>query len=464
MMHNLSIRARIALSIFGFSTVALLAMACSVYFAFERSLQSGLDGDLSSRTSSNTALVDVTSEPIELLPASDSGQERAKGEALIRLYDATGVLLDDGSPAAGIASREGDVVRRVAATSVEETQNLEYADGERFRVTVSPVYRSTAVVGVLVTGLETAQVDEPLRILRLVLLFAVPVTSVVLAAGSFFIAQRAMRPVVSITTSAQIITSGNLKERIQGVNTRDEIGELAETFNNMIDRIAETVDREQHFTADVAHELRTPLTAMEASVDVTLSQPRTPEEYERTLETIRDQTQRLNRLTRQLLLLSRLDADAFRSSFEELDLADLVRAVGASFAESHPEARVEVEADATLPFTGDPELLARAVTNLLENATQHGSPSVSIHISALVHDADLSIIVADDGSGVDSGQGDALFERFRRGNETRGRVGSGLGLAIVASIARAHGGSVRFQRVPAGAAVELRFPRTSPLG
>jgi heavy metal sensor kinase len=459
-LPKLSIRSRIALAIFGASAIALVMMSLAVYLAFERGLRASLDDNLRDRSASYAPLVDTSVRPATLRLAVDTRQERAKGEALVRLYDTSGQLLHDASPAAGTSPEEAVLARRAEARSGEAMSNFSYSDGERFRVLAVPVYNSSeAVAAVLVTGLEQSQVGEPLGILRFILLLAVPSTSLALAFGSFVIVRRALRPVVSITASAERIAAGDLRERIEGVEPHDEIGELGRTFNHMIERLEETVERERRFTADAAHELRTPLAAMETSVDVTLGQQRSANEYRRALETVRGQTQRLDRLTSQLLLLSRLDAETLQTNFETVDLARLVRTVASSFADAHPEATVSLSgSDEALVMRGNSELLARAFGNVLDNAVIHGSQTATISISMQRLGDQARVVIADDGPGIGSLPAEVAFHRFRRGDAARSVGGSGLGLAIVDSIVHVHGGRVRLVPADQGTVVEFSLP------
>ncbi len=149
----------------------------------------------------------------------------------------------------------------------------------------------------------------------------------------------------------------------------------------MIARLAETVERERRFTADASHELRTPLAAIEVALDVTLTQDRAVEEYQRVLRMVRTQTQGLHRLAQQLLLLSRLDAQELQAGFVTIDLGELVRAVGDAFRDAYPGSQVSMDIPNTaLMVRGDIELLARALTNILENAIQHAGPHVALTI------------------------------------------------------------------------------------
>jgi two-component system OmpR family sensor kinase len=433
-------------------------MSAGVYVAFDHGLRENLDETVQLRAEANLAFVDLGAEPPVLRATGDPGQERAHGEAVLRLFGADGRLLSDASPAAGGAPGELDAVKAAVARASPVMRTLDYSDSETFRIEAIPVLADGVVRAVLVTGVERSAVSEPLRVLATILRVAVPLAAVALGAGAFFIARRALAPVAEITATARRIADGDLRGRIGAIGARDEVGELASAFNEMIDRVAETVERERRFTADASHELRTPLTAIETSLEVTLSQERTTAQYREALESVKANAARMSRLTRQLLLLSRLDADAMRSDFEQLDLDGLVAAVVAEFRDAHPTAQVNLQGSGgPLPLRGNLELLARAFTNVLENALVHAGPEVVISVDLAVTRARATVRIHDTGPGIPAELAPEIFQRFRRGDSARSGGGSGLGLAIAERIVEAHGGSISVLPGP-GATFAFDFP------
>ena len=463
-LRNLPIRAKVAFAILALSVGTLILMSFAVYAAFERQLENNLDDTVRLRASSNHQLIDSTQVPPLLDAGSDPGSERSQGKAVLRLFSAGGEVLKDASPEAGTSPEEQALVLRAAAAGTDVYATIDLGSDEDFRVVASPVRAGGTITGVLLTGVERSQVNKPLSVLRIILVIAIPMTSLVLALGSFWIARGALGPVAKITVTARQIARGDLRRRIEGVAAKDEIGELAETLNTMFARLEETVERERRFTADASHELRTPLAAIETSIEVTLSQSRGSAEYRHTLEAVRDQARRLTSLTRQLLLLSRLDSEQAQREFERVDLRGVVEAVSASFADSNPQATVSVEgANEVIEVNGDIELLARAILNILDNAAKHVGPSVSlvVTVSSKLGEGRARVTIADNGPGIPPQLAAEVFQRFRRGDSSRTTGGSGLGLAIVAGIMKLHGGEVRLGTSPNGAggtSFELLIP------
>ena len=464
-IRNLPIRVRIALSTFAVSTALLVTMSLGVYATFQRQLSDNLDDALRLRAAANLNLLNTATSPPTLAFGPDVGRERLDGEAVLRLYASSGELLADGSPAAGPSAQERALVLAAVQGGSDVLRTVDLAKGEGFRLLASPARRDGQVAAILVTGIELGQVAEPLAILTFILIVAVPVTAAALGVSGFLIARSALRPVSAITATAQRIAAGDLRQRMPAVESHDEVGDLAATFNTMIGRLSETLDRERQFTADASHELRTPLTAIAASIDVTLQQTRSADDYRAALEAVREQAHRLTRLTRQLLLLARLDADALKSHFEAVDLSALGEVVVEMFREEHPDAVVSVATpDAPVTVRGDLELLARALSNLLENAATHAGPGAAVVVSVEAHGGEAVLRVEDDGNGIPPELLPTVLQRFRRGDDSRGRSGSGLGLAIVEAIAVAHGGSVRILGAAhgTGTVVEIRLPGGQP--
>lgn len=465
MVRRTSIRARIALSIFALSTGLLVIMSFLVYVEFERQLRANLDDTLRLQAAANQALVDTNTAPPHLTAAIDPDLQRFLGEAILRLYGADGDLLQDASPASTSAEPEHAVVLETLRVSHDVYRTVELGDHEAYRIVAAPIQRDGRLVGVLVTGIEWSRVDDPLQTLRLILIIAVSVTGAILAGGAYLIARHALQPVAHIVTTARRITRGDLQQRIPASPTHDEIGELTATLNSMIARLAETVERERRFTADASHELRTPLAAIEVALDVTLTQDRPAAEYQRVLRTVLAQTQGLHRLAQQLLLLSRLDAQDLRTGFAAVNLGELAHTVGEAFREAHPLTRVEVVSPNTeVRVCGDIELLARAFTNIMENAVEHVGPTVSLMVDVQAVGATAVVTMTDDGPGISEELATTAFQRFRRGSAARSGSGTGLGLAIVESILRVHDGTVQIvpRRAGAGASFVLALPLKRP--
>jgi len=464
--RNLNIRTRIFLSIFVVATGLLVIMSIGVYIAFEQQLTANLDATLRLRSESNLEQLNTTGARPSFGATANVGVKRVDAESVLRLYDARGEQLADASPLSGTSPAEIAVVGDALTENIEFFRTIDLADGDAYRVVAAPIVVAGSVVGVLVTGIEWNQVDKPLQILRFTLLTAVPLTAFAIGLSGYRIARSALEPVASITATARQIAELDLNQRIEGVNSRDEIGELASTLNSMIARLHDALDRERRFSGDVSHELRTPLAAIEAGIDVTLSQSRDAGEYQRVLGVVRTQTQRLHALSRQLLMLSRLDAQVLRGDFTSIDLVEFSAAVIESFRDHHPDCGLMLVAPKEpVMILGDLELLARAISNLFENGVVHAGSEVSIRCTIEPsRSGGAAMRIEDNGPGIGVELAERIFDRFQRGEHRPSDSGTGLGLAIVDAIMRVHGGVVQLMNSSpgSGACFLLLFPALDP--
>jgi signal transduction histidine kinase len=279
----------------------------------------------------------------------------------------------------------------------------------------------------------------------------------VVGAGAWTLAGRALRPVEAIRREVEAIGAEDLHRRVPEPPTGDEIERLARTMNTMLTRLDDSAERQRQFVADASHELRSPLAGIRAQLEVSLAYPDRGDRHAIDEEMLSDAV-RLQRLVDDLLLLSRLEAsNSGQPARQPVDLDAIV------FREIRRlQARSAIRTDARhvsgAQVVGDPDELTSVVRNLLENAARHAESEITVALHEDDHDAVLSI--TDDGPGIPSESFDQIFERFARLDEGRQRDagGSGLGLAIVHSIVSAHGGRIEVRNVPGA-----RFTVTLPL-
>ena len=284
---------------------------------------------------------------------------------------------------------------------------------------------------------------------------------VVVAAGlvSWVLVRRVLRPLHDVTATARRLSAESLDARIGVSGPRDEVAELAATFDAMLDRLQAAFDAQRRFVANASHELRTPLAVLRTEVDVTLADPDADvDELRRMGEVIRDATRRAEHLVAGLLLLARTEA-ADSVAAEPVDLAETVpAALDALRAEARDRA-LRVHTDlAPAAVAGDSALLGRVAGNLVENAVRHNVEGGWLTVRTGAEDGHAVLAVSSSGPVVSPAMVTELFEPFRRG---AGRTGSGtgLGLSIVRAVARAHGGRVVAEPVEGGGlAVTVELP------
>ena len=267
----------------------------------------------------------------------------------------------------------------------------------------------------------------------------------------WIVAGRALRPVHAITAAARRASEENLGERIALTGPDDELKDLADTFDAMLGRLDAAFASQRRFVANASHELRTPLTVMRTAIDVTLAKPdRTPAQLEAMAVEVRHAADRAEALIEALLTLARSDRGA--GPAEPLDVAVLAEDAldaAAPAIRAHP---VSVQASLEpAPALGDPVLVERLVTNLIDNAIRHNVPDGWVQVATGTRAGMAFIDVANGGPLIPAELGPSLFEPFRRLSDRAGSPdGTGLGLSIVRSVAIAHRGQATARALPAG--------------
>jgi signal transduction histidine kinase len=267
------------------------------------------------------------------------------------------------------------------------------------------------------------------------------------------LAGRVLRPLQRITATAKRVSQDNLDERIGLVGPRDELKELADTFDGMLERLSGAFASQRRFVANASHELRTPLSVIRTELDVTLADPNaTTAELRAMAETVREATLATERLIQALLTLARSEGGITRR--DPVDLADAARLALEQIAPEAAALRLDVRpALERAPVRGDRRLLERLVANLVENAVRHNRPGGSVEVRT-AHAAGRSRVeVRNDGEIVPAEAVPSLLEPFQRLDRGARGDGAGLGLSIVRSVAEAHGGSVQLRARPSGGLV-----------
>jgi two-component system heavy metal sensor histidine kinase CusS len=315
------------------------------------------------------------------------------------------------------------------------------------------VASALAPVGIPASGNDTIQIaidvsQEEALLARCRLWF----WAILLAASVLFpligyrIARRGIRPVEEIAETARRITSTNLHERIQAEGYPSELGSLAGTFNEMLDRLEESFERISRFSADIAHDLRTPVNNIRGEAEVALARARTVEEYRHVLESSLEESVRLSDLIGDLLFLARAESPLKHLQCQKVEIGELLGTVRDYYDASAWDRGINLICTATpepLAAELDRALMLRAVSNLVSNAIAHTPCGGTVTLAAAAAGDTLRIEVSDTGTGIPSEALPRVFDRFFRVDPSRSQAsgGTGLGLAIVQSIMALHGGS-----------------------
>ena len=467
--------ASLAIVLVGFS-IALHAMAD--YYVHRQAIER-----LESALNTIAAAAEIGPDGVEWEPEERSlrfGRRTLEGQFVWRVGDERGGRID------GSASGELD---RVLARLGEEDRPSRHprlvldAAGSTWRIMSRRLGRaSSADAGarvprpatgrhpalILGVAASTEATRATLRNLGLTLAgLSVTVWTVALAAGRW-LCRVALRPLTAMADAANAIGGDDPGRRLPTPATGDELEELGRSFNALLDRLGESLERQQRFTGDASHQLRTPLTALQGQVEVALRQDRPLEEYRRVLTLVRSKTRHLRQIVDGLMFLSRADAEARRPELERIALDDWLRA----YLDAWPNPRrgdlvLLADRASVVEVLAHPPLLGELLHNLLDNAAKYGPAGTPITVR-LGRETDAVVVsVNDEGPGIDPIDHPHIFSPFYRAEAARlrGTVGTGLGLSIADRIAVVLGGQVTAGSAPGpGATFILRLPIVDSVG
>lgn len=295
----------------------------------------------------------------------------------------------------------------------------------------------------VVVGASFESVSQAVSTLRRALIIGVPAMVALLALSMRLLVGRALRPVEDIRTEVATISDTALNRRVPVPPAGDEISRLAQTMNDMLDRLEAASRRQQEFVADASHELQSPLAAFRTQLEVALAHPDGVEWSALAVDLLAD-GDRMERLVADLLFLAREDATNRGPSQDQVDL-DVVVLEEVARLRLRDHVRVDTSAVSGAATRGNREELSRLVRNVVENAVSHARSRVAIALSQ--SPVEVQLTVSDDGPGVPLEQRDRIFHRFARveGARVRSTGGTGLGLSIARAIAERHDGVIIVQ-------------------
>jgi signal transduction histidine kinase len=301
-------------------------------------------------------------------------------------------------------------------------------------------HRSLTLQQQIYNAYRAEWIHQTLGQLLAVYILALVAMTLISVLSGWLLAGRALAPLRAITATARRVSGENLGERIVLEGPQDELKQLADTFNGMLGRLDAAFDSQRHFVAHASHELRTPLAIMRTEVDVALADPDADVAELREMgEALRESLDRSEGLIAALLALARSEAVTDEQS---VDLEVLAGDCVTDLMRRAVEAHVTIETDALAPAVvrGDPALLERLLANLIDNGIRYNVPGGHLSLATMTSGADVELIVANSGAVVPADLVGSLTEPFRR--LSRRTSGFGLGLSIVASVVRAHDGTL----------------------
>ena len=458
-----SVRTRLTMWYVGVLALALIVFSIVVYLLLERNLNRRMDESLQS--SSKSIAISLVRERAEGESETEAAQSTVDELNLLNqamaIFSVEGRLIDEKTTA---GDYHAPLPTTLDSIPFDEprlyTKSAGSNDGQR--VAVRRVKISDSVPPYLISVSQPLKtVTEELALLRRVFFIAVPLALLLAGVGGFFLARKSLAPVVAMSERARQIGAENLESRLPVANPRDELGQLAATFNELLARLDESFNFQRQFMADASHELRTPLSVIKTTTQVTLEKPyRNENEYRDALAMINDQSRRLKRIVDDMFTLARADAGRRPLTLGRFYLDELIveTSRAASVLAMRKEVTVQCDDPDEVLYYGDEHLLRQMLLNLLDNAIRHTPAGGAIRVSLSHTDSECEVVVEDTGEGIPAEAQSHIFERFYRVDKARSRShmngngaddvgrGAGLGLSIALWVAEAHGGTIDLVR------------------
>ncbi|MCU1378657.1 MAG: putative two-component sensor kinase [Acidimicrobiales bacterium] len=424
----------------------LLVASVGLVAAQSRQLRVNLDRSLQQRAD------DLEAELRSSGPPRQPAARRGGDPGVAQIIDGRGQVVSASAGMVGqpAIARPPPGHQREAFRSVDRLP----VDDDHFRI-LSRRVTARGAGWVIHVAASADPIEEDRVALRNSLLLGVPVVLAAVAAITWFLVGRTLRPIESIRAEVASIAGRDRGRRVPRPEGDDEVARLAATMNEMLERTDVAAEHQQRFVADASHELRSPLTRMRTELEVDLAHPELAQPIE-THRRVLAGIDRMERLADDLLALARGEGGLLRRR-EVLDLDDVVLD---EVARIRPSTTVTLDASqvSAAQVAGDRVALARVISNLVDNAVRHAVRSVRVTLQErgdVVH-----LTVADDGPGIGAADRERIFDRFVRLDDGRSpNGGNGLGLAIVRELVVAHGGIVSVgERAERGAVLVVTLP------
>ncbi len=485
-----SIRFRITLIYTGILTLTLLAFSLVVYQNFSRSLADNLDGLLKSKaegvadsietfweaegmdalaegakTTALTKLNNINFLKIAQRWIEEKSEDPALMSIIVQIFSADGKLV---AASKNVPEAEALSPSHIRTAALGKTSLYEQEAGQSgteplpLRLFLMPVLEKGRLTYIVQVGSSLSPLRSTRNGLKTILFLILPLTVILTGLAGLVLVRLTLKPVDKLVRTLRKIESRRLNIRLPLPRTRDEIRRLAETSNELLDRLEKDFLSQQQFSQDLSHELRTPLTVLKGEFEVTLKKLRSQEDYEALLKSSLEEIDTINRILDQLLMLARWENREIPLRLSVFDLRSLAEQVLAEMRvlAERKQIRLNLESPPRLTFTADEKQLRTVLVNLLDNAIKYSPPAGVIDLQLKDESLATRIIIRDQGLGIPADRLPFIFARFYRVEDARSSSGFGLGLSITKSIVEAHGGTIEVEsHVGLGTVFTLSFPR-----
>lgn len=450
----MSIRAKLALTfilllIFGITAIS----SYSILFIRNYLLAEGEEQIIN-----DTEWLAITIENLqdnELFETNLNEAARTSGYRLA-IYDENGVLFASvpyEEESAGIDSLPADQQRRLNATG--EVQLINDSENELL-TSFTSISGTNNPAHYIQVSIFKDQIYEPIKTIRWIIYTGMFISMGLVILVSVLFSRSISRPIIQLESAANDIAKGNVNRTLQ-LDRKDEFGALAKSLNQMAERLRadnealkNLYDKQRQFFADITHEIRNPLHTISGSLEMLQLEKLSEEQKKRYIETASRQSERINRLFKDLMTLQRYDSDSYFIEKKSFDLQLTLEDIEQMFKNEAKEKGIDFQVDKRpVEVFADPNKIEQVLENLISNAIKYTN-SGHIKVSLKETDKKCTIIVEDTGIGISEDHLSRLFDRFYRTDKARSRDkgGTGLGLSVVKSILTAHGSSIHVDSIP----------------
>jgi signal transduction histidine kinase len=460
-----SLRNRLALVFFAITLVAIAALYLYVAPGLRTRLINERVNELMSAARNDSGQIIKTigsSEPAAVVRNKVDAAALTSGDRvrlLLVSHTPAGLQLfpqADSSNLSSAAAVPQGIAKRAAKTGAAETGTERTSVGTLAEA-ARPVTYKGSVADVIVYSSPVSDVLRSVSLVRHQILIAGGIALLLALVGGYLVARALAQRVKRLELAAQQVAAGDFEHPI-AVDSADELGQLAVTFNQMQRQLARLETAREKFIATASHELRTPVFSLGGFVELLEDEDLDEENRQRFFEQVKDQVERLRKLSVDLLDLSKLESGSLELRPEEVDLGELTRSVSGEFEpalaqhDSHLELRLAAR---TIEAQCDPVRVAQIMRILIDNALTHTPPGRRIVVTAARSDGNVRLAVRDDGEGIDPGALSRIFEPFFTGDDL---LGSGLGLAIASELAERMAGQLLVHSEPGQTIFTLELP------
>ena len=387
-----------------------------------------------------------------------------------RIYDGSGNV---GSRSKNISASQFPLSQTSYADALEGKNSYEtfkVGGQQPIRVITMPILLGGQLINLVQVGTSLEAVQETLRNLKIFLFTAVPSVLIFAALFARFMARRALKPISRIIDTAREIGQGQeLSKRIPVLKIKDELGQLALTFNKMMNRLENSFAQMRQFSSDASHELRTPLTVLKGQNELILRKQRKPEEYQEVISSNLEEINYMSKVLEDLFVLSRSDENQVKLDCKPVDLRALVEEVckHAEILAEEKNIKIIISFLEPTEIKGDEVRLRQMVWNVLQNGIKYTQRGGELKISLQKEGEVVLLTIQDTGIGIPEEDLPLIFNRFYRVDKarTRDEGGSGLGLSICRQIAEAHKGVIEVEsKLGVGTRFKIRLPSSALSG